>query len=90
MAFVVFTTLGMLELWQLETWEYPFPFLGGPPLVTIAASPSPSLYAVACLDNAVKYLNIGTLSIGEVISFLKEESNQSKCHQHFFYIWCLF
>lgn len=27
-VFVVFTTLCMLELWQLQTWKYPLPFLG--------------------------------------------------------------
>jgi hypothetical protein len=33
-------------------------------LVTVVASPNPSLYVIACLDDAVlKHLNIGTLNL---------------------------
>ncbi len=56
------TTLGAANL------EISISFLGGAPLVTVVASPNPSLYVIACLDDAVlKYLNIGTLSIGEIL-----------------------
>lgn len=62
---------GVLVIWQLETGKCQFlPRLGGP-LVSIAASPNPSLYAIACLDNAVKFVNIGTLSIERSIQGIK-------------------
>ena len=62
---------GVLVIWQLETGKRQFlPRLGGP-LVSIAASPNASLYAISCLDNAVKFVNIGRLEVERSIQGIK-------------------
>jgi len=58
---------GVLVVWQLETGKRNyFPRLGGQ-VVSIAPSLHPSLFAVACMDNSIKLLNIGAMSIERTI-----------------------
>lgn len=62
---------GVLVIWQLETGKRQYlPRLGGP-IVSIAASPNASFYAIACLDNAVKFVNIGRMEVERSIQGIK-------------------
>jgi len=58
---------GVLVMWQLETGKRNYlPRLGGQ-VVSIAPSLHPSLFAIACMDNSIKLLNIGTMDIERTI-----------------------
>lgn len=62
---------GVLVIWQLDTGRRQYlPRLGGP-VVSIAASPNASFYAISCLDNAVKFVNIGRLEVERSIQGIK-------------------
>lgn len=62
---------GVLVIWQLETGKRQFlPRLGGP-LVSIASSPKPFVFAVTCMDNTLKFVNIGTMEIERNIQGIK-------------------
>lgn len=58
---------GVLVVWQLETGKRNYlPRLGGQ-VVSITPSLHPSLFAIACMDNSIKLLNIGTMEVERTI-----------------------
>ncbi|KAG6546677.1 hypothetical protein Mapa_011866 [Marchantia paleacea] len=54
---------GTLVIWQPETGKQQYrPRLGGP-LVYITQSKDPSVFAISCLDNTIKFINLGTTHV---------------------------
>ncbi|KAL3695187.1 hypothetical protein R1sor_009263 [Riccia sorocarpa] len=62
---------GTLVIWQPETGKQQYrPRLGGP-LVYITQSPDPALFAISCLDNTIKFINLGTSQVEKVFQGIK-------------------
>ena len=69
---------GVLVIWQMETGKRNFlPRLGGA-VYYIAPSLHPSLFAIACRDNSVKLLNIGTMEVERNIQGIKPSFQMPK------------
>ena len=54
---------GVLVMWQLESGARNYlPRLGGQ-VVAIVPSARASMFAISCMDNSIKLLNIGTMEV---------------------------
>ncbi|KAL2613118.1 hypothetical protein R1flu_024810 [Riccia fluitans] len=62
---------GTLVIWQPETGKQQYrPRLGGP-LVYITQSPDPAVFAISCLDNTIKFINLGTSQVEKCFQGIK-------------------
>lgn len=69
---------GVLVVWQMETGKRNYlPRLGGA-VFYIAPSLHPSLFAIACMDNSIKLLNIGTMDVERNIQGIKPSFEMPK------------
>ncbi|CAM6129488.1 unnamed protein product [Calypogeia fissa] len=54
---------GTLVIWQIETGKQQFLARLGGQLYFITPSPDPSVFAISCSDNAIRFVNIGTMNV---------------------------
>ncbi|KAJ7546518.1 hypothetical protein O6H91_08G042600 [Diphasiastrum complanatum] len=68
----------VLVIWQLDSGKREFLPRLGAPLLHIASSPDPSLFAVCCEDNSIKLVNLGSRTVEKSIQGIKPIASLSK------------